>query len=104
MNSNKPDILTALDEAHDSPIYTALLIGDMKSLIKIANYIKEKEITKVQLDEESLGSIATVVESPQSDELTPIGIIDDYLRPLYTADSIESLIKLIGEDTIYGYV
>ncbi len=97
-NSN---ILTELDKAGDSAMYWALLMADMKSLGKIGNYIKKTEISKVKLDDELLGVLATVIEFPQTDELTPIQIIENYLEPLYLPESINKLIHLIGDDSIY---
>jgi hypothetical protein len=103
--SNKnPTILTSLDKLGDSPIYMALLVGNTQALEKMIHYAKEKQIVPVELDYESLGSIATVVESPQAPDMTPIKIIDNYLRPLFITESINKLMGLIGDDAIYNYM
>jgi len=84
-----------------SPIYIALLSSDINILNKIIDYIKDAKKIKVIMNAEMMGSIATIVEKHQSPHLTPYLLIDRFLKPLYTDESIEKLLELIGNNIYY---
>lgn len=92
---NDCSILTTLDEMNECPIYMALLINDNRILFKIKDYIQGNKFEPKVMNDDLLGSLVTILESFYYDNID--NMIDIYLKPLYTKESIDQLMTLLNQ-------
>lgn len=78
-------------------INVVLLSGDEIILKKIKDFISSNTFEKQEIKEDYFGSILTLIEYPQFENLPPEDVINNILKPIYSENSINRVLSTLTE-------
>jgi hypothetical protein len=98
-------ILVNIDSTNNSPVCAALTMGNNGILKEISRYFHNHTCkTKFNVSIEAcIKKLSIAVSSPESEFYTPKTYIDEFLKPIYSTETIESIIEIVGQDAIDYY-
>jgi hypothetical protein len=102
-----PNLLVTLDAKGQSPILCALEKG--KYIHALLDYIFELEESRLAnkkfvIDSDLREKLADSIKNPKFDNYHPWKIIEGLIEPIYTKQSVDELIELIGKDWLDSFI